>query len=143
LNGKSEIQGDIVRIARLGGFTLIEMMITVAIVAILAAVALPSYQQYIIRSNRSAAQAQMMDIANRQQQLLLANRSYAAKGSTAWDNTGYALPNDVASRYDYDITVGAGTVPSYTITFTAKGPQLSDGDLTLDNNGVRTPPGKW
>ena len=50
------------------GFTLIELVITIAVVGILAAIALPSYQQYVIRSKRSAAQAQMMDIANREQQ---------------------------------------------------------------------------
>jgi type IV pilus assembly protein PilE len=81
---------------RTGGFTLIELMITVAIVAILAAVALPSYRQYVVRSKRSAAQAQMMDIANRQQQFLLANRSYADK--TALTASGYALPAEVNSN---------------------------------------------
>jgi type IV pilus assembly protein PilE len=130
-------------IRKLQGFTLIEMMITVAIVAILAAVALPNYQQYIIRSSRAAAQTEMMDIANRQQQLLLANRSYAAKGSAAWTATGYALPDEVGARYDYSITVGAGTVPSYTITFDPKGPQDSDVTLTLTSDGTKSPADKW
>src|SRR5215207_7603886 len=59
------------------GFTLIELMITIAIVAILASIAIPSYRQYIIRGKRSAAKAVMMDIAIREQQFLLANRVYA------------------------------------------------------------------
>ncbi len=49
-------------------------MIVVVIIGILAAIALPNYRQYVIRSNRTAAQAQMLEIANRQQQFLLANR---------------------------------------------------------------------
>ncbi len=117
------------------GFTLIELMITVAIVGILAAVAYPSYTQYIVRANRSAAQAQMLDIANRQQQFLLANRAYARK--PVLTASGYILPADVGARYGYDITVGTATVPSFVITFTPAGAQLGDGALTLDSEGVK------
>ncbi|SEI38134.1 type IV pilus assembly protein PilE [Azotobacter beijerinckii] len=123
------------------GFTLIELMIAVAIVAILAAIAYPSYQQYVIRGNRAAAQAQMMDIASRQQQFLLANRAYASK--TALESSGYSLPSDVAARYTYDVTLGTGALPSFVITFTATGAQEDDGVLTLNSAGVKTPSGKW
>lgn len=124
-----------------GGFTLIELMITVAIVAILAAIALPSYRQYIVRSKRSAAQAQMMDIANRQQQFLLANRNYADK--TALTASGYALPAEVNSNYSYDIVLSTTSIPSYTLTLTPIGGQTGDGALTLNSDGVKTPPEKW
>ena len=123
------------------GFTLIELMITVAIIGILATVAYPSYTQYIIRGNRAAAKAQMLDIANRQQQFMLANRAYATKAVLT--TSGYALPAEVSTKYSYNITVGIGVVPDYLITFTAVGSQISDGDLTINSEGVKTPPNKW
>jgi len=123
------------------GFTLIEVMITVVIVAILAAIAYPSYRQYIIRSDRAAAQSVMMDIANREQQFLMANRAYADKATVA--ASGFSLDSDLAAKYDWGITVGTGTVPSFTITFTPKGSQASDVTLTLNHQGVKTPADKW
>ncbi|MNZ73115.1 hypothetical protein D3C78_915160 [compost metagenome] len=83
----------------------------------------------------------MMDIANRQQQYLLANRTYATK--VQLETNGYALPSDVSSNYSYAITLGTGAMPTYTITFDSTGAQASDGDLTLNSEGVKLPVGKW
>ena len=123
------------------GFTLIELMIVVAIVAILAGIALPSYQQYVIRATRAAAQSEMFDIANREQQYFLANRVYADTATL-----GYALSTDVAKRYTQAIVVGTGTPPSFTITLTPIGSQVGDGDLVLTSAGLKTragDPAKW
>ena len=116
-------------------------MIVVAIIAILAAIALPSYQQQIIKSNRAAAKGQMLDIANREQQYLFANRVYATKALL--ETGGYALPTEVSARYSYDVTVGTDTVPSFQITFTPIGAQATDGAITLDSQGVKSPASKW
>jgi len=61
-----------------GGFTLIEVMMVVVILGILVGIAFPSYQESVKKGHRSAAQAQMLDIANREQQFLLANRVYTS-----------------------------------------------------------------
>ena len=58
------------------GFTAIELLITVAIVAILATVALPAYNNTLVRANRAAAQSYLLDLANREEQYLLDARTY-------------------------------------------------------------------
>ena len=125
---------------RVAGVTLIELMITVAIIAILGSVAYPAFTSYTQRSYRAEAQAQMMDIASRQQRFLQSTRAYADK--TTLEATGYALPSSVSSRYSYTISTSSSP-PSFTITFTAIGSQTSDGDLTLDSSGNKTPTSKW
>jgi len=116
-------------------------MVVVVIIAILATVAIPSYRRYVMRGHRSAAQAAMMDIANREQQILLANRSYVdAAGLAA---TGYVLPPDVSGFYTLGLTAPAGAVPTFFITMTPIGAQAPDGALTLNYRGDKAPDSKW
>jgi type IV pilus assembly protein PilE len=128
---------------RQSGFTLVELMIVVAIVAILATIALPAYQEHTRRGHRAAAQSEMMDIANRQQQFFLANRVYAG----SLDDLGYALPEQVSARYTAAVSAeNDDTPPSFTITLTATGGQADDGNLTLSSTGEKEragDPAKW
>jgi type IV pilus assembly protein PilE len=138
------VQGGPVAVSarRVRGFTLIEMMITVVIIGILAAVAYPSYLEYVRKGNRSAAQTFMMTIANRQEQYLLTNRSYTA---TISDLGGLVPPPETTGKYTFAVVVPATTlpVPSYEINATAIGTQAVDGDLTLLSNGTKSPAEKW
>lgn len=122
------------------GFSLIELMIVVVIVGILAAVAIPSYQNYVVKGNRAAAQAFMMDVASREKQYLLDARVYATDLATL----GVTAPADVSKHYTITINAPAGTPPSFTITATpTSSQQTADGALTLDSSGEKLPAGKW
>lgn len=124
------------------GFTLVELMVALAIIGILASIALPSYQQYVIRGNRAAAQAEMLDIASRQQQFMLADREYADLAKI--NASGYAVPTEVSDKYTLSVDVNNGaTPPLFTVTMTPKGSQAEDGALTLNSAGVKSPASKW
>lgn len=123
-------------------FTLIELMITVAILTIVTCIAVPSYQAHVRRAHRAAAKEAMMDIANRQQQFLLANRSYADKSTL--EANGYALPGEVSRHYTWEMgPIDGVSRPSFQITFTPTGSQASDGAITIDSQGRKTPADKW
>ena len=131
---------------RQSGFTLIELMITVAVIGILAAVAYPSYQGYIHRANRSAAQSFMMGIANKQQQYLLDARTFAG-GASVLTDLALTVPTDVSSKYSFTVTctmpAAAGNctaavgAPNYIITATPIGGQLAN-DPKYGNCGALT-----
>ena len=123
------------------GITLIELMVVLVIIAVLASIAIPSYSQYIIRTNRRAAQATMLEIAAREHQYFAAHRAFADE-----TDLGFTLPEEVAEHYTFAVALAdVDEPPAFTITMTpiAGARQASDGALTLTSGGVRGPDGKW
>ena len=92
------------RLARVRGFTLIELIIVIAIVALLVAVALPSYRDHVRKSRRAEAQAYLMAVAGRQSQFLVDTRGYAATLATI----NIPQPSSVVASYDVTLAVVAG-----------------------------------
>jgi type IV pilus assembly protein PilE len=134
------------------GFTLIELVVTMVIAAILAAIAIPSYQSYVLKSHRTDAKSALLDLASLEERYFSTQNTYTALPT----NLGYpgaGVPFAVGSGY-YNITVlnvfGAtaptatvpgGTPASYTITATAIANQVNDTpctSFTITSAGVQT-----
>lgn len=124
------------------GFTLLELMITVAIIAILASIALASYRSSIVRSNRSAAESFMYEVAAKQERYLLDRRQYTFTLSDL-----VTTPNNVSGNYTITIEDDdtASSVPGYVIKATPQGAQDSDDTackiLTLNHRGEKAASG--
>jgi type IV pilus assembly protein PilE len=130
------------------GVTLIELLVVVVILAIITAVSYPSYVQYIVDTKRTAATSVLLQVADKQQQFFMDNKSYSA------DLTNLGFPSNPQEISDdgqvmaagisqnvYSVALSNVAATTYTITATPLNTQLSRdaecGALTLDQSGAR------
>ena len=123
------------------GFTLIELLVVIAILALLVAIAVPGYQDFVMKSRRTEAKELLFAAAQREQQYFTQNDVYT-------NNTSTLKVPATSTNGHYTLTIAAGTTgsinTSYTLTATRAGSQTSDtrcGNYTLNSLGTRASTG--
>ena len=122
------------------GFTLIELMVVVAILGILAGIAYPSYLNYLVKAKRTEAQADMLKIQ-------LGLEKWRANNSTYTATLAQAGFTDDNANYNFAIVPGNPAGSLYSITGTAQGTQATKDaackDLTINQSNGKGPSGCW
>jgi type IV pilus assembly protein PilE len=116
------------------GFSLIELVIVLLIIAILAAIAIPSYRKYVVRANRVDAQRALMDLAARQERVFYSKNAYASNLSDLGANSSVAGTN-------YTIAPPSASSTAFSISATAVGTQKTSDkqcqSMSITNTGVQ------
>lgn len=135
----------------LRGFTLVELMVVVAIIGIIAGIAYPSYMDSVRKSNRVEAKSELADLAQRLQRCYTTYGSFndAANRCTVYEDLTDGTAVKSRGNGFYDISIASDTATTYKLVAKAvKAPQTNDtsggcNELTLDQTGTRLPAACW
>jgi type IV pilus assembly protein PilE len=126
---------------RMKGFTLIELMIVIVVIAVLGSIAVPSYRSYILRTHRVEATSALLNLAAAQEKFYLQNNTYAADDDlTDAPPAGLGLPETTENGW-YTLEITAADVTNFTATATAAGGQVADSacaSFTVNALGVKS-----
>jgi type IV pilus assembly protein PilE len=124
------------------GITLIELLVVIVIVGLLAAIAIPTYSNYMIRARRADAKTALEQLRAAQEMRRAEKGSYDTDLTLTALRTTWGAPG--ATVGDYTITMPVATATTYTGTATPnKSRQIPDGALTINQDGVKAPADKW
>lgn len=124
------------------GVTLVELMVVIAVIGTLAAIAIPSYRRYLIRSQRSEAKISLMQLQTAEEKFYLQNNAYT-NNVTAAPPAGLGLPgSSETGKYNIAITTFPADAQSYTATASPRtgGGQTDDTqcvNFTINERGTR------
>ena len=119
------------------GFTLLELMMVVTIIAILAAIAVPAYTDYVTRGRIIEATAGLGDARSKMEQYFQDNRTYPTGGCVVYPTAPGTTQVQLAALQRFTLDCGTPTASTYTVTATGGG-TMAGFTYTIDNNNVRT-----
>jgi type IV pilus assembly protein PilE len=124
------------------GVTLIELVVVIAIVGLLAAIAVPSYRQYVLRANRAEAKSAMLNIAAAQEKFYVQNNTYATNAQLSTAPPGGLGIAATTEKGYYTVSIANGAdATSFSATATATGSQAADSHcvtFTINQSGAKS-----
>lgn len=126
------------------GFTLIELLIVVAIIGVLAAIAIPSYTNYMVRARRADAKTALEQLRAAQEMRRSERGSFSTSLAELQNTYGVPTVAGPPGTPDYAILLNSATATTFSGQANpTSSRQISDGSLFINHNGDKTPADKW